>query len=345
MAELNDLDNLDFFDDDYQTTAETESEQPSEPKEQEVETQETEEPDIITDLLQQKGVNPESIKIYNEDGEIEEVNFNDLSYEDQLQILSDQSEAPQETESPDLSPDEEQLLQVLRSNNMSVKDYLNAYRRHVIDQYVASLPEEEDDYEIDDYTDEELFIADLKDKVQDLTEEEALQELESQKQNPELFKKKVEGLRAYYKDKENQLREFENQQIAQQQAQQAAQFEQVIVDTIQNNNSIDLGDTALELSEDDMNQIASFILDSDQAGVRHIAKALNNPQALVEMAWWFLKGRDALGQITQYYKKQIAEARKGARASAPRQKPTNVITKPKKSNNKSDETDLFDNLI
>ena len=68
----------------------------------------------------------------------------------------------------------------------------------------------------------------------------------------------------------------------------------MIVDTIQNNNSIDLGDTSLELSEDDMNEIASFILDSDSAGVRYIAKALNDPKMLVEMAWWALKGHDAL---------------------------------------------------
>jgi len=86
---------------------------------------------------------------------------------------------------------------------MSVKDYLNAYGRHVIEQYKANQPEPEVDYEIDDFSDEELFIADLKDKVPDLTEEEALQELELQRQNPELFKKKVDGLRANYKERED----------------------------------------------------------------------------------------------------------------------------------------------
>jgi len=47
-----------------------------------------------------------------------------------------------------------------------------------------------------------------------------------------------------------------------------------------------------------MNEIASFILDTDSAGVRYIAKALNDPKTLVEMAWWTLKGHDALNQIT-----------------------------------------------
>lgn len=348
MAELSELDNLDFFDDDYSTQAEEQLNQQQEPQTDDEEQEEdgNEEVDILTEFLQSKGINPQSVKMENDYGETEEYNFHDLSREEQLQLLNYSPTSPEvDTSNLDLAPDEEQLLGILRQNNMSVKDYLNAYGRHVIERYVANQPEPETDYEIDDFSDEELFIADLKDKVPDLTEEEALQELEIQRQNPELFKKKVDGLRANYKEREDQMREFEAKQTQAQQAQQAAQFEQLIVDTIQNNDSIDLGDTALELSEDDMNEIASFILDTDSAGVRYIAKALNDPKTLVEMAWWALKGHDALNQITQYYKKQIAEARKEARASVPRQKPVNVVSKPKKSNNPNNETDLFDNLI
>lgn len=353
MAELTDLENLDFYDDDYATQAEKELEQEQqsidneEPEDNNNNNEEEEkEEDVLTEFLRSKGINPESVKMENEYGETEEINFNDLSREEQLQLLNYAPESRElDTSKLDLSPDEEQLLGILRQNNMSVKDYLNAYGRHVIERYVANQPEPEMDYEIDDFSDEELFIADLKDKVPNLTEEEALQELELQRQNPDLFKKKVDGLRANYKEREKQMRDYEMKQTQAQQAQQAAQFEKIIVDTIQQNDSIDLGDTALELSEDDMNEIASFILDTDSAGVRYIAKALNDPKMLVEMAWWALKGHDALDQVTRYYKKQIAEARKEARASVPRQKPTNVVSKPKKSNNANNESDLFDNLI
>lgn len=349
MAELNDLDSLDFFDDDYSTHADEQLEQEQQEPDNEDYSQgseEEDEVDILTEFLQSKGINPESVKMENDQGETEEYNFHDLSREEQLQLLNyDPTPRGLRPEDLDLAPDEEQLLGILRQNNMSVKDYLNAYGRHVIQNYVANQPEPEVDYEIDDFSDEELFIADLKDKVPDLTEEEALKELELQQQNPELFKKKVDGLRANYKEREDQMRNLEIQQTQAQQAQQAAQFEQLIVNTIQNNDSIDLGDTSLELSEDDMNEIASFILDTDSAGVRYIAKALNDPKTLVEMAWWALKGHDALNQITQYYKKQIADARREARASVPRQKPVNVVSKPKKSNKTNNEVDLFDNLI
>lgn len=352
MEELNELDNLDFFDDDYVSEADRqleneqnvdEQEENNEPETTEPEDHE-DESDILTEYLQSKGINPSSVKMTNDAGEVEEYNFHDLTREEQMQLLNYN---PAEQEAPQLADDEEKLLGILRSNNMSVQDYLNAYKRHVIEQYQAENPvQQEETFDVDQYSDEELFIADLKDKVPDLTEEEALTELELQKQNESLFQKKMAGLRANYQEREKQIREYEEQQKQEQAQKQAAEFESIIVDTIQNNNSIDLGDTSLELSEDDMNEIASFILDSDPAGVRYIAKALNDPKMLVEMAWWALKGHDALNQVTQYYKKQITEAR---RASAPAPKPskpkTVVTPRSKTSKPVSNDQDLFDNLI
>lgn len=339
MAELNDLDNLDFFEDDKVTNQEGEETPTTQPEDDPI--LENEDEDIISAFLQSKGINPKAVKLQNEDGETEEVDFSTLSKEDQLQILSYNPAEPENTV-PELTEDEETLLNILRQNNMSVKDYLNAYKQRVIEQYQADYQPTET-FQVDDYNDDELFVANLKDTVPDITEEEAAQELELQKQNPALFKKKMDGLRASYKEREKQAREYEQQVEQAKMEQQAAQFEDLIVKTIENQPSIDLGETSLELSEDDMNDIASFILDSDQAGVRYITKALNDPKTLVEMAWWALKGHDALDQVTQYYKKQIAEARKVAKPAAT--KPRNVVSKPTNKPNINQEVDLYDNLV
>lgn len=361
MEEQN-LENLDFFDDivDDDDTQNQDLDQHDDNQDQNNDDQNhdqdqdnQDDEDIVSAYLRSKGIDPKSVKFENEDGETEEVNFNDLTREEQLQLLNYN---PDEQEEPELMEDEERLLNILRSNNMSVKDYLNAYGKHVIAQYQSSLEaQQEPEYDIDEYSDDELFIADLKSKVPDLTEEEALQALEQEKQNPDLFNKKMGGIRAQYQQREQSMREYQMQQQQAQMQQQAAEFERVIVDTIQNNNNIDLGDTSLELSEDDMNEIASFILDSDAAGVRHIAKALNDPKMLVEMAWWALKGHEALNQVTQYYKRQIAEARRSAKTSGAvsKEKPRTVVTPKGKKQNESrsnsnqinDDFDLYDNLI
>jgi hypothetical protein len=269
-------------------------------------TNEPEEEDIIVSLLKDKGINPEAIKFENEAGEIEEKSFNELSREEQLQILNyDESD-----DNFGLAEDEVSLINELRASNLSADEYKKYIAQQAIQEYLDSNQEDTPVYEIDSIPDDELYLIDLKAKVPELTEEDASTELELAKQNEALYQKKVQGIRNEYKKKEELLaqQEEEEQRLAAEKA--AQEFEDTIVAAIQENDTIDLGESSLTLSEDDMNEIASFILDSDVAGVRHIAKALNDPKTLVGMVWYALKGQEAFSQITDYYKQKITEASK-----------------------------------
>ena len=269
-------------------------------------TNEPEEEDIIVSLLKDKGINPEAIKFENEAGEIEEKSFNELSREEQLQILNyDESD-----DDFGLAEDEVSLINELRASNLSADEYKKYIAQQAIQEYLDSNQEDTPVYEIDSIPDDELYLIDLKAKVPELTEEDASTELELAKQHEALYQKKVQGIRNEYKKKEELLaqQEEEEQRLAAEKA--AQEFEDTIVAAIQENDTIDLGESSLTLSEDDMNEIASFILDSDVAGVRHIAKALNDPKTLVGMVWYALKGQEAFSQITDYYKQKITEASK-----------------------------------
>lgn len=264
------------------------------------------EDDIITTLLKDKGINPDAIKFENETGEIEEKSFNELSREEQLQILNyDES-----NDDYGLAEDEVSLINELRENNLSAEEYKKYIAQQAIQEYLASNQEETPIYEVDSIPDDELYLIDLKAKIPELTDEDAAAELELAKQHEALYQKKVQGIRNEYKKKEELLaqQEEEEQRLAAEKA--AQEFEDTIVAAIQENDTIDLGESSLTLSEDDMNEIASFILDSDVAGVRHIAKALNDPKTLVGMVWYALKGQEAFSQISDYYKQKITEASK-----------------------------------
>lgn len=258
------------------------------------------EDDIITTLLKDKGINPDAIKFENETGEIEEKSFNELSREEQLQILN----------YDDYGLAEVSLINELRENNLSAEEYKKYIAQQAIQEYLASNQEETPVYEVDSIPDDELYLIDLKAKIPELTDEDAAAELELAKQHEALYQKKVQGIRNEYKKKEELLaqQEEEEQRLAAEKA--AQEFEDTIVAAIQENDTIDLGESSLTLSEDDMNEIASFILDSDVAGVRHIAKALNDPKTLVGMVWYALKGQEAFSQISDYYKQKITEASK-----------------------------------
>lgn len=264
-----------------------------------------EDEDLITSMLKAKGINPDAIKLQNENGEIEEIPFSELSKEEQLDLLSyDEAE-----DNYGLEPEEIDLINELRTNNLSVQDYLKAHRAQAIQEYLSQI-EEEPNYQVDEMSDDELFITDLKATVPELTEDEAIEQLNLEKQNEALFNKKMSGMRAAYKQREDALVQQAQEAQEAQQREAAEAFENEIVQAIQDNETIDLGESQLTLSEDDMNEIASFILDSDAAGVRYLAKAVNDPQTLVQMAWFALKGPEAMRQISEYYKHQITEVSK-----------------------------------
>lgn len=301
--------------------------------------------DLLDSYLRSKGINPEGIKFETENG-YEEIPFRELSKSEQLDILHDRDT------SYDLTDDEINLLNQMRSQNWSSADYNNYIARQAINNYMQSN-QQEPVYNIDDYSDEELFVMDLQSRIPDITEDEAVEELTNAKNNEELFQKKVDSLREEYKAREDEEREQYNQQVAEAQQQSMDQFRDTILNTIEQYKDFDLGGIPMEMSDEDMNTVASFILDSDAAGVRHIAKALNDPNAIFQMAWWLTKGQDAFREINDYYKQQITEvarnnynrgvedARSGNVNSAKA-----VVRKPRKSS-KTPRTagDLYDDLV
>jgi hypothetical protein len=139
-------------------------------------------------VLRLKGIqNPEKIKFEDESGAIIERSWNTLSKEEQINILAGQNE-----EKTDLSDDEINLLNSIRTSGMSVDDYLQ--------NLIPETPQNRQTYKIDELSDEDVYALDLLEKVgsENISDEEIEQAIESAKQNPTLFKKTVEGLRNEY---------------------------------------------------------------------------------------------------------------------------------------------------
>lgn len=262
--------------------------------------------DIIVTLLKDKGINPASIKFQNESGEIEEKAFDELTKDEQLQILNyDDSQ-----DNYGLDDDEVSLINELRQSNLSAEEYKQFIARQAVQEYLANNDPETQIYEVDSIPDDELYVIDLKAKIPELTDEDAASELELAKQNEALYQKKIQSIRNEYKQREDLVVQQQEEEQRLEAEKAAQEFENSIIAAIEENDTIDLGESSLTLSEDDMNEIASFILDSDAAGVRHIAKALNDPKTLVGMVWYALKGQEAFSQISEYYKQKITEAAK-----------------------------------
>lgn len=290
---------------------------------------ETEE-DIIISLLKSKGIeDPSKLKFENEEGEIEEVDWESLSNEEKLNILtSDDSDVDY-----GLDEEEQSLLNYLRTNGISPSDYIQYREQLAVENYKQSS-EGNPQYEIDNITDDELYALDLQSRVKDITDEEINAALEQEKANPALFEKKMQGIRQEYKEAEDDRRQQEELLHQQERQEQFEEFQDGVMQALE--NLTEIGGVELNLGQEDLSEIADFILTSDAAGVSWLGKALDDPETLVRMVWFAIKGDEAFESLTDYYAKEIAQQKReaytagyeDAKKGVQPKRTTKVVTKP-----------------
>ena len=326
---INDLDIYDdeFMENEAQKQDVTEEDQINEgesSKEQETTT------NVVTELLKRQGIeDPNQISFEKEDGSIEKLKWDDLSLEEQLNILN---QKPENDNLPpvndEIGEDIQSLAKELKDNNMSVDDFINYIQNQGIQGYQASL---QPHYEVDNITDDDLFKIDLKNRIPDITPEQLETALEQAKSNEELYNKQVNGIREEYKQFEEEQNAQNEAITVEEQQQQYNEFANAItqtIDSLDNVNGIDI-----ELEDEDKYELAQFILGQDAAGVSNFGKALNDPETFVKVAWFALKGADAIDSITDYFKNEITKVRESSYqegledAGSKKNKPRVVTTK------------------
>ena len=284
---INDVNTLDILDledlEDYQDPTNTDPEN-DDPSKNEPSGDPNDDFDLTKELLTLQGISDmNKIKFEDESGAVVEKSWDSLSNNEKLMILSHQ-------EDPDTSLDasEIELINQIRESGMTP------------DQYIQSLKKVEQPaptYEVDNMSDDELFCIDLLDKIgsDNITDEELQQALESAKANESLYNKQVASLRVYYKDLEEKRRQ--QQEVEQQQAaeQEFTVFTNNIVEAIKNFSSLE--DTPVELTHEEMEDLANYILTRDASGYSEFGRLLNDPVQFTKAAFWMLKGSEILNEM------------------------------------------------
>lgn len=256
----------------------------------------TENSELINNLLAQRGIiDASKIQIEDEDGNIQELDFNSLPIEEQLEIL--------QQETPELDDSEIETINYLRENGVGIQELIEYHRNQAIQEYLQS---QQTDYTVDNLSDEELYKLDIASRYEDLSEEELEIELQKELNNPDLFKKKVDKLREVYKQEEI----AEQTELAKQAELEEEQNYQILIDSMvevaqETNELFDL-----ELEDEDKEEVLQFLLNKDINGQSEFVKLLNDPNALFQLAWFATKGQEAFSTIHDYYKKEIDLARK-----------------------------------
>ena len=137
----------------------------------------TENSELISNLLAQKGITDASkIQIEDEDGNIQELDFNSLPIEEQLEIL--------QQETPELDDSEIETINYLRENGIGIQELIEYHRNQAIQEYLQA---QQTNYTVDNLSDEELYKLDIASRYEELSEEELEIELQKELNNPDLF--------------------------------------------------------------------------------------------------------------------------------------------------------------
>jgi hypothetical protein len=240
-------------------------------------------------------------------------------------------------EDPDTSLDasEIELINQIRESGMTPDQYI---------QSLTTSKPEEVKYEVDNMSDDELFCLDLLDKIgsDNITDEELQAALDAAKANENLYSKQVASLRVYYKDLEEKKRQQLDLEKQEEAEQEYINFSNSIVNSIRDFNMLE--DTPVELSQDEMEDLANYILTRDASGYSEFGKLLNDPAQFTKAAFWMLKGQDILNEM----QKQIKEAYlRGYNETHKTKLNTKVFTKSSQSpsntnNNKESQYAYFD---
>lgn len=295
--------------------------------------------DIISELLKSKGIKDSSkIKYETDNGEIEEIDWNSLNVQEQLNILRTENNSSNNSNN-ELDDSEIDFINTIRNSKMSPQEYIQYVKNQGIQQYLQNNQIAQYSYQVDDISDDELYIADIISKIgeENISDQELESLLESAKSNETLFKKQVDAIRNEYRSIENNNRIQETEIQKQQQIEQYNIFAESVENEIR--SFTDFCGYDLNMDESEMEELYDFITGFDEAGVSVFGKCLNDPGTLVKMGWFALNGERAIQDINDYWTNEIKNVRENSYKKGIEDAKNNKVKIEIKPNNKSNDSD------
>lgn len=276
--------------------------------------------DLTTEVLRLRGIaNPDEIQFEDENGTVIKRSWDSLSKNEQLNIIL----GDQKPEEDQLTDDEIQLINMVRMSGGDIKNFLDSYAEQ-------NAPEQiQPSYKIDELSDDEVYALDLLEKVgsENITDEELQEAIDAAKQNETLYKKTIEGLRQEYirlqQDKEAQTA---NEEAAKQEA-RYQQFATSISNEIQGMTSF-MGQE-LELSNEEKESLAQFVLQLDEYGVSAFGHAMQDPELFTRAAFWLLNEDKITEELTKQMQETYRRGYEQAKKDLGKSSTSKFVFKPK----------------
>ena len=266
-----------------------------------------------------------------EDGSSE--SFTDMSSEDQYNVLQSLSEdsRPSIEETYNLEESEINLLNDIRSSGKPVEEFINQLIGDSVNKSMAVRDSMSVDYT--NMPDDSIYLKWLSDINPEITEQEALETLEAQKENKSLFDKQVVSLRNQFSTNQDIKVKAEKTREDNETYNQIETDRHEIVRVVENIDNIG----GAELTDQMKNEVLHSLLEvNDQGDPLIMEELFSDPERLFKAAWFMKYGESYMGNYDKYwmrresaaYKKGQQDTINGAPNTPQGMSKNNVVPKP-----------------
>lgn len=254
----------------------------------------------IDQFLAQHGIVGGMITFEGEDGkDPESKHFNELTSEEQFNILHDlTTPAEQEQDiSKLLDEDEINLVSWIRDQGTTVEDAIDKLASERLDQ----LQNFESGQNFEDMPSEVIVGKWLKDTNPDASDEDLIEELDNLK-NGKFFEKQADALRKQFITEQGVEQEKANQARAEEAQREIDEDRVTIANAAKNIERV----AGWDINEDMKNDVLESLLEVNEEGdSQFMSEVFGNPEKLFKAAWLYKFGESHFDQLETYFKKEI----------------------------------------
>ena len=237
-----------------------------------------------------------------EDGE--KVAYSELTNAEQHVVLNSLATKSRPTveQASELNEDEVGFLNMVRESGKSVADVVAELANNQLTK--IRVMEESQSIDWDNMSKDAVYLAFLKEKNPDLTDEDLQEDLDKAR-DTKTYENTVDGIRKDFKASQDRDREENTSEINKQLDQNIEDDRRNIVETIAPIKEI-LG---FEITDDQKNTLLGDVLELNDSGDSLLLeKIFSDPKTILEAAWFLKYGKSSVTQMENYYKQELGKA-------------------------------------
>jgi hypothetical protein len=247
-------------------------------------------------------------EITYEDGE--SVNFYELSDDEQYTILQELSSGARPTieDEYDLDDTEVQLLNAIRNSGGTVEDYIGNLINDQVNKSMTLRDAVSVDYK--NMPDDAIYLKWISEVNPEMTQDEALEALETQKKNETLYRGQVDSLRGQYVQLQNDEAARLRQEAENERFSLLEDDRREIVSVVESIDNI----SGAEITPYMKNEVLHSLLEiNDQGDPLIMEEMFSNPEKLFKAAWFMKYGESYMDNVDKFWRKRESESYKRGR--------------------------------